>query len=50
MKIKKQEDDSENDQSIVPKEEADWQTITDNIDGSNDYLDSSQCNIFLQFQ
>lgn len=40
-KIKKQEDDSENDQSIVTKEETNWQTITDGIDASNDYLNST---------
>lgn len=49
MKVKKHsEEDSENDQSIVTKEESGWQTITDGIDGSNDYLDStSQCKFFL---
>lgn len=46
-KIKKQsEEDSENDQSIVTKEETNWQTITDGIDASNDYLNSSTQNDF----
>lgn len=41
-KIKKQsEEDSENDQAIVTKEETNWQTITDGIDASNDYLNST---------
>lgn len=48
MKMKKHsEEDSENDQSIVTKEETAWQTITDGIDGSEDYMDSSsQRNYF----
>lgn len=53
IKMKKHEEDSENDQSIVPKEESDWQTIADNIDGSNDYLDStsqSNNNILIIFK
>lgn len=45
---KQSEEDSENDQTIVTKEETNWQTITDGIDASNDYLNSSaQSMIFL---
>lgn len=46
VKIKKQsEDDSENDQTIVTKQETNWQSITDGIDASNDYLNSSTQSI-----
>lgn len=48
MKMKKHsEEDSENDQSIVTKEETAWQTITDGIDGSEDYMDSSSQRNYL---
>ena len=44
LKVKKQsEDDSENDQNIVTKEEPSWQQITDGIDNSNGFLDTTQC-------
>lgn len=47
IKLKKQsEEESENDQGIVTKEETTWQTITDGIDGTGEYIDSSQSTCF----
>lgn len=38
---KPSEDDSEHDQGIVTKEETTWESITDGIDGTSEYIDSS---------
>ena len=38
---KQSEEEVEHDQGIVTKEETTWESITDGIDGTSEYIDSS---------
>lgn len=43
---KSSEEEAEHDQGIVTKEETTWESITDGIDGTSEYIDSSSQSEF----